>query len=73
MKVKIRIAVAIDSNGDWNCSGYKKPDGKSQEKHDNDMMDFASEMVNDGERRYWIEAEIDTPENTTIQANVLPS
>ena len=57
--VKVRIAVAVDPDGNWNASGWRKPDGKPAEE---EAMDIAIEAVEEGEARYWIEAELLLPE-----------
>jgi hypothetical protein len=62
--VKVRIAVCVDSKGNWNASGWKS--GK-----DSDKMGIASEGVDDGEARYWIEAELAIPEYTIISGIVI--
>ncbi len=66
MKVKVRIAVAVDHTGDWGSSGWKSLD-------DGEAMMYASEMIKDGESRYWLEAELDAPESAkVVQATVEP-
>ena len=63
-KVKVRIAVAVDHTGDWNAYGTKN--GKDKE-----MMGIAVETVEDGEARYFLEAELDIPETgSTVQAHI---
>jgi len=70
MKAKIRIAVAIDIDGRWNSSGW----GKVGETPREDLMSYAIEGILDGERRYWLEAEIDMPEPVrVIEAVVAPA
>lgn len=67
MKVKVRIAVAVDSDGDWNACGW------SDAPDDSTTMGIACETLGDGERRYWIEAELDAPEVATVQGKVTPA
>ena len=57
MKVKVRIAVAVDVNGDWGCSGWRNATPKDWAT----MMDLAAEDLEQGEARYWLTAELDTP------------
>lgn len=64
---KVRIALAIDKDGDWNASGWGR-DGKITA--DADMMSSAVEMVADGENQFWIEAEVEIPEPKTLQGVV---
>ena len=62
--VKVRIAVAVDARGNWNACGF------SAARSDKDKMDSCVEMLDDGEARYWLEAELAIPETPTIQADV---
>ena len=62
-KVKVRIAVAVDHTGNWNSCGWR-------EAEDSDAMQLATEAVVPGEARYWLEAELDLPTETTVQATV---
>lgn len=66
MKVKVRIAVAVDSGGDWNSAGW----GSGS---DEDKMGIACETVANGEARYWLEAELDVPEAKVVDAQVTPN
>lgn len=65
-KVKVRIAVAVDPSGDWNCAGWSSGS-------DDDKMGIACETVAHGERRYWLEAELDVPEAVVVDATVTPN
>lgn len=56
--MKIRICVAADSIGNWNAVGWYNPGKKVT---DEDKRALAIEGVGDGERVYWIEAEIPDP------------
>ena len=62
-KVKVRIAVAVGKDGHWNAAGWE---GGSAE----DVMAIAIDLVEDGEARYWLEAELDVPQETVVQAVV---
>lgn len=65
MKVKVRIAVAVDPSGDWNSAGWESGS-------DDDKMGIACETVASGEARYWLEAELDIPTATVVEASVTP-
>lgn len=65
-KVKVRIAVAVDASGNWNSCGA------SVFNNDKETMDLALEGVDPGERRYWLDAELDVPKaEGTIVAPVV--
>ena len=53
-KVKVRVAVAVDKHGKWNALGYAGCD-------DAFAQSLAAEVVSEGERHYWLEAELDIP------------
>ncbi|MBO1080863.1 hypothetical protein [Roseomonas haemaphysalidis] len=61
--VKVRIAVAVDKTGDWNAFG-----SKGSKAHD--AMSIAVEMVEDGEARYWITAELPIPSAADVAGEV---
>jgi hypothetical protein len=65
--VKVRIAVAVDPDGDWNSAGWSKRDGQPAGE---DAMELACDNVGTGERRYWIEAELMVPEPEDVQGEV---
>ncbi len=52
--VKIRIAVAIDSNGTYSAAGYTK-------MTDADAFDYLLDNLEPGEARYYIEATLRKP------------
>lgn len=64
MKVKVRIAVAVDSSGNWSGAGWN-------DATDKEMQDGAKEFVEEGERMYWLVAELDTPEIQTITPAII--
>jgi len=66
--VKIRVAVAVDSEGKWNASGWNRNNGKN---NDIEAMDLAISGVDQGECRFFIEATLPIPEVTTIDADVI--
>lgn len=61
--VKVRIAVAVDPSGDWNASGWRGCD-------DQTAMGNTLDTLNEGEARYWLEAELPIPQVTTVAAEV---
>lgn len=66
-KVKVRIAVAVDPEGDWNACGWSI-DGKKQP--DSEITMIARETVAEGERIYFLEAELDVPEPIVVTPTV---
>lgn len=62
-KVKVRVAVAVDKHGKWNALGYAGCD-------DAFAQSLAAEVVSEGERHYWLEAELDIPEEQIVNAQV---
>jgi hypothetical protein len=64
--VKVRIAVAVDPTGSWNASGWDRAD-------DDEMMRMACEVLEDGEARYFLTAELPVPEIVDIPATVEPA
>lgn len=68
--IKVRIALAVDRNGDWGATGWStKSDAKQYEA---DTFCVAAENLETGEARYWIEAEVHVPDRVvgTVQATV---
>lgn len=64
MKIKVRIAVAANSAGQWNAYGYP------QESDWDATMDGFERM--DNEQRFWVEAEIDVPDEIpTVKATAV--
>jgi hypothetical protein len=66
MKVKVRIAVAVDQTGGWNSCGWRSKDRRD----DVEMMGLACEPLEPGELQYWLTAELDVPAQTEIAADV---
>lgn len=64
--VKVRIAVSVDPKGNWGSSGSSGQD--EAEAHS-----WTVDLLQDGEARYWIEAELPVPEIATVQATVIES
>jgi hypothetical protein len=66
--VQVKIAVAVDRDGKWNCCGASGMD-------EDDMMGLAIDTVEPGERRYWLTADLQIPVGgnaTTVAADVSP-
>lgn len=59
--VRVRIAVAVDKTGHWSAVGWK--DAK-------DAMGHAVETLEPGEARYWLEADLPIPTESTVEARV---
>ncbi len=67
MKVKIRVAVAMNDIGTWTAIG----NGGGEDPYDGeqDMMDAVHNIV-EGIPVAWIEAEVEYPEPKTVSGNV---
>jgi hypothetical protein len=61
--VKVRIAVTVDSDGDWSASGWKGA-------QDDDAMGIAIDGVGENSSRYWITAELPIHEVQTVAGSV---
>lgn len=61
--VKVRIAVAVDPEGNWGCAGWKNAD-------QDELHSYAVENLENGEHRYWLDAELKIPEIPEISATV---
>ncbi|MEM9354620.1 MAG: hypothetical protein AAGB04_00270 [Pseudomonadota bacterium] len=66
-KIKVRIAVAINQEGDWSSCGWESA-------NDEDMRSIAIENLDSlAEQIYWIEAELECPaDKTATGVNVTP-
>jgi hypothetical protein len=64
--VKLRAAVAVDPEGNWNVSGW----GTANNSNDDIAMNCAIEGVGDGEARYWLTAEVPVPEVKETEGEV---
>lgn len=62
MRIKVKIALAVAPDGSWNSCGFSEGD-------EDDMMGLATETLSNGERRYWLTAEVDAPEVTEVAAS----
>lgn len=65
--VRVRIAVAVTHEGEWNSCGWGRP---GKDVSDADKMALAVETMPDGESRYWVEADIPLPSPPTIEGTV---
>ena len=64
-QVEVKIAVAIDSKGNWNSSGWSDKSGKSSPE----AMGLAGEVFEEQIiANYWITAKLDLPEEILIDA-----
>ena len=61
--VKVRIAVAVTPEGEWNACGW------SGSESDDDKMSICVDSLASGEKRYWLEAELEVPSADTVQAS----
>jgi hypothetical protein len=61
MKIKIRIAIAVSSTGEWRASGDS---GWNDREALIDSRDMLSGLV---ENQFFIESEIDVPEVQTLK------
>ena len=55
--VKVRIFVAVDSDGDWEAAGY--PDCKTR-----DMIHCSDKLCGERNDYHWVTAEIPIPDAT---------
>jgi hypothetical protein len=55
--IRVRIAVAVDSGGEWNANGW----GGLEQPYEPDAMSMARECVGSDAAQYWIEAELPIP------------
>lgn len=66
--VRVRIAVAIDKNGIWNCAGWKQTDKIISDDYISaaaiDGIDSAEVIV------HFVEADIPIPESETIEGEI---
>ena len=60
MKIKIKIAVCVTADGQWNAVGWGFSGGESENAAV--LMDITEDPLEGDLRRYWIEAEVETPE-----------
>jgi hypothetical protein len=66
--VKVRIAVAVDEDGDWNAAG----NSLISDCPDRDAVEGATGGLFGTVKVYWIDLELPVPEAATVQASVTP-
>lgn len=59
---KVKIMVAIDSDGNWCAGGWSKAD-------ENDLKDMVAENIGYGENYFWVTAEVEIPKIKEIDAD----
>jgi antibiotic biosynthesis monooxygenase (ABM) superfamily enzyme len=65
--VKVKIAVHIDFDGNWNAAGWGNgPDQTSYVHSEEAMMEIAAEEGTEGEQ-YWVVAELEIPEAPKVK------
>lgn len=57
--VKVRIAVAVDHEGNWVSAGWSQA-------RDSDLIDSTVEGVLPDEARYWVISELEIPEERKL-------
>ncbi len=65
--VRVRIAVAVDAEGNWHASGWSSDKGTPVE---HEAMEIAASELRLHVGHYWVEARLPIPETPTIQAQV---
>lgn len=58
-RVKVRVAVAVDPSGNWAAYGFSRTDDSPADK---EAWEVVLDIVEDGEARYWVTAELPVPE-----------
>jgi hypothetical protein len=62
--VQVRIAVAVASNGQWNCYGWSNCSDEFAEAQALDLFDGMEQKLT------WLTATLPVPEAQTVQAEV---
>ena len=62
--IKVRIAVAVDKDGKYVASAYNSNDSWDE------CMSCALDLLEPGEARYWVTAELPLPETGTIEGKI---
>ena len=70
--VRVRLCVAVNADGEWDCYGYGNSDGPFMDSDDHPWSDRAAESIGTGCRGVWIEADVPLPEETTVEGEVQP-
>lgn len=64
--MKVRIAMAIDNTGEW--AAFGQGNVNQTPFNDAEAMDYiAVGGVSEGERRYWVEVDIDLPQPSVVE------
>jgi hypothetical protein len=58
--VKVKIAVSVDHNGEWSSAGWNTANPE-------ELHSYTIDSLEPGERRYWMEAELELPAPTTVK------
>jgi hypothetical protein len=61
--VRVRIAVSVDADGNWNACGWTKTS-------DANKMGLAIEPLSQGEQQYWLEADLTLPAAELVTPSV---
>lgn len=64
--IKIRIAVVVNYEGEWYASGTHG------EEDPNDAFTWLSDEIEEGEARYWVDAEVAVPETISVEGIAVP-
>ena len=71
-KHKVRIALAVDVDGEWNACGWGNV-VKGTTTGDRELMGVATDPLASGENRYFVEVEIEMPEIKVLAAEATPA
>lgn len=69
--VRVRICVAVNADGEWDCYGYGNANGPFMNSDDHPWVDRAAESIGTGCSGVWIEATVPLPESPTIEADAV--
>lgn len=72
MKVKVKIAVAVNGKGEWSSCGYQITDPRGEQRDLKEMVGMALDGLSqeDGDAIYWLTAELDVPSAQEVPAQV---
>jgi hypothetical protein len=66
--VQVRIAVAVDPEGNWHASGWSGENGTPVGR---EAMEIAASEVRSGGGHYWVEARLPIPETPSVQGRLV--
>lgn len=71
MKVRVRIAVAVDPTGHWSANGWSH----NGENNDEEALDSCQSEVGNGAVMYFVESDLDIPDRPKVVsgATILPT